>query len=419
LSGVKEDEYFRDGITEDIITELSKIKGLKIFPRPTVLPYRDKSVTPQKVGRELHAAYVLGGSLRRSGNRLRINAQLMDAQTDFPAWSERYDRELKDVFEVQDEIARKIAEALRITLSPQEQEAIAAKPTENLQAYDLYLRGKSYTRRSTRQDLEFALQMFDSAIALDPGFALAHAATAHVCALYYEEHRREQSWIERASAAYEQAAALQPHLPEVEVARAWVLYADKKYDEAIRCARLAIERKNDCEGAYYILARAMFVSDRWQELAAMADAAVEASGDDYNVYVPIINALNALGKEDAARNLVHRQILALEHHLRRVPEDGRAHILLANRYASMGRTEDTLREVQFAISLRPNDATLLYNVACTYGQLKRKAEALEFLRKSWNAGFRDANWARRDPDLALLHGDPEFDRLYPETVAGD
>ncbi len=120
LSGVKEDEYFRDGITEDIITELSKIKTLKVFPRPTVLSYRDKPVTAQQVGRELSAAFVLGGSLRRAGSRLRINTQLMDAKTDFPIWSERYDREMADVFEVQDEIARKIAEALRVTLSPQE-----------------------------------------------------------------------------------------------------------------------------------------------------------------------------------------------------------------------------------------------------------------------------------------------------------
>ncbi|MGH9576494.1 MAG: protein kinase domain-containing protein, partial [Terriglobales bacterium] len=178
LSGVKEDEYFRDGITEDIITELSKIKGLRIFSRPTVLAYRDKPVTPAQIGQQLRAAYVLAGSLRRSGARLRINTQLVDTRTDFPLWSERYDREMKDVFEVQDEIARKIAEALRITLSPQEQEAIAAKPTENLQAYDLYLRGKSYARRVTRQDLEFALQMFESAVAMDPNFALAHAAAA-------------------------------------------------------------------------------------------------------------------------------------------------------------------------------------------------------------------------------------------------
>ena len=179
LSGVKEDEYLRDGITEDIVTELSKIKGLQIFSRATVLAYRDKTVTPATIGQQLNAAYVLTGSLRRAGARLRINAQLVDTHTDFPLWSERYDREMKDVFEVQDEIARSIADALRITLTPQEQEALAAKPTENLQAYDLYLRGRSYARRLTRQDLEFALQMFENAVALDPKFALAHAAIAN------------------------------------------------------------------------------------------------------------------------------------------------------------------------------------------------------------------------------------------------
>src|SRR4029079_5197076 len=160
----------------------------KIFPRPTVVTYRDKSVTPQQVGRELNAAYVLGGSLRRAGNRLRINTQLMDARTDFPLWSERYERELQDIFEVQDEIARKIAEALRITLTPQEQQAIAVKPTENLQAYDLYLRGKSYARRLTKQDQEFARQTFENATALDPNFALAYAAVANVCSQHYYRH---------------------------------------------------------------------------------------------------------------------------------------------------------------------------------------------------------------------------------------
>src|SRR5439155_1522218 len=178
LSGVKEDEYLRDGITEDIITELSKIKGLKIFSRPTVLAYRDKQVTPAQIGQQIRAAFVLAGSLRRAGTRLRINAQLVDTLTDFPLWSERYDREMQDVFEVQDEIARKIAEALRITLTPQEQEALAARPTEDLEAYDLYLRGKSYARRLTRQDLEFAFQMFQKAVTLDPHFALAYAAAA-------------------------------------------------------------------------------------------------------------------------------------------------------------------------------------------------------------------------------------------------
>ncbi len=418
LSGVKEDEYFRDGITEDIITELSKIKGLKILPRPAVLTYRDRSVTAQQVGRELNMAYVLGGSLRRAGNRLRINAQLMDARTDFPLWSERYDREMQDVFEVQDEIARKIAEALRITLTPQEQEAIAAKPTENLQAYDLYLRGRSHARRVTRQDLEFALQMFEGAVALDPDFALPLAGIANVCAQYHYHYDRGAAWTERALAAAQRAAALQPDLPEVQVAQAWILYIQKKYDDAARCAQRAIDRKRDCEGGYYILGRALFASGHYQEIANMADAAIEACGDDYNVYVPINNALGAIGKDEALRNVRQRRITALENHLKLVPDDARARAHLAGDYADVGRNDEADREVRFAVALRPNDANLLYNVACVYCKMSRKPEALEALRKAWDAGIKDADWTRRDPDLALLHGDPEFDCLFPESQVG-
>ncbi|MBA3949144.1 MAG: protein kinase, partial [Acidobacteria bacterium] len=252
LSGVKEDEYFRDGITEDIITELSKIKGLNTFSRPTVLAFRDKPVTPAQIGQQIGAKYVLAGSLRRAGNRLRINAQLVDTHTDFPLWSERYDREMEDVFEVQDEIARKIAEALRVTLSPQEKAALSQKPTENLQAYDLYLRGKSYARRLTEKDLEFALRMFESAVALDPKFALAYAGIANVWAQNHYWHATGSEWIERAQTAAEKAVSLQPDLPEAHVARGWVFYSNNQYEHAITEAKVAIAQKPDCEGVYYM-----------------------------------------------------------------------------------------------------------------------------------------------------------------------
>ena len=415
LSGVKEDEYFRDGITEDIITELSKIKGLKIFPRPSVLSYRDKSVTPQQVGRELHAAYVLGGSLRRAGTRLRITTQLMDAMTDFPVWSERYDRELEDVFEVQDEIARKIAEALRITLSPQEREAIASKPTENLQAYDLFLRGKSYARRFTKQDQEFARQTFENATALDPNFALAYAAIANVCAQHYYRHGHDQIWLDRAKAAAEKAAELAPDLPEVFVGQAWVMYAAGNQTEAIATVRKALARKADCEGAYFLLGRALFASGRYQEVVDMTDAAIEAAGGDYNIYVPLMNAAGALGKTALLQSLLLRRIQGLEAHLAEVPEDARARTQLAIGYASTGRLEDAKRETNLALVLRPNETTVLYNAACAFCTMKMKPEALDALKKAWESGFRDVDWARRDPDLALLHGEPEFERMYPES----
>ena len=417
LSGAKEDEYLRDGITEDVITELSKIRGLNIFSRPTILAFRDKPVTPAQVGQQLGAAYVLTGTLRRSGARLRINAQLVDTRTDFPLWSDRFDREMKDVFEMQDEMARRIAEALRVTLSPEELEALAVKPTENLQAYDLYLRGKRYARRQTRQDLEFALQMFENAVAIDPSFALAYAASANACAMFYCNYSRDQVWVERARDTSGKAVALRWDLPEVQVSQAWVLYAAELHDEAVRMAKKAIERKRDCEGAHYLLCRALFAAGRYQEVVDVAETAVEASGEDYNVYVPILNCLGAMGKEEGLRNMRQRRMAALENHLKQVPEDARARILLGSDYAYLGRSDDALRELNLAVTLRANEASILYNAACLYCKLNRKSDALDALHKSWEAGFKDAAWARRDPDLILLHDDPEFDRLYPAKPA--
>jgi non-specific serine/threonine protein kinase len=415
--GSKEDEYLRDGITEDVLTELSKIRGLNTFSRATVLAFRDKPVTPAQIGQQLGAAYVLTGTLRRAGARLRINTQLVDTRTDFPVWSERFDREMKDVFEVQDEIARKIAEALRVTLSPQELEALAVKPTENLQAYDLYLRGKRYARRQTRQDLEFALQMFENAVSMDPSFALAYAACANACAMFYCNFSRDQLWVERAREASGKAVALRWDLPEVQVSQAWVLYAAELHDEAVRMVRKAIERRRDCEGAYYLLCRSLFAAGRHQEVLDVAESAIEASGEDYNVYVPILNAAGALDEEELGLNISRRFIAALENHLKQVPEDPRARVLLGVNYARTGREDDAVRELNLAITLRANEASILYNAACAFCTLKRKPEALDALRKAWEAGFHDSVWARRDPELAILHGDPDFERLYPEKPA--
>jgi non-specific serine/threonine protein kinase len=413
LSGVKEDEYLRDGITEDILTDLSKIKGLNVFPRTTVLAFRDQKATAADVCRQLRADYALEGSLRRAGNRLRINAQLVDAATGFPVWSERYDREMSDIFAVQDEIAHKIAEALRIKLTPQEQAELAAKPTENLQAYDLYLRGRSYARRRTTRDMDFALQMFENAVTLDPNFALAWAAIANGCAHAQYWSGPGGTYMERAQSASLRAVALAPDIPEVLVSQGWILYAGGRYDDAVRLTRAAISRKRDCEGAYYLLLRALFASGKHEELASLAEQAIEASGTDYNVYIPIMNALGALGREDARRDVRRRLIQTFENHLREVPEDARARILCGGMYAQEGRIEDAVRETSLAMTLRPNEATVLYNAACTFAQIDRRADAVEALQKAWEAGYRDAEWTRRDPDLASLHGDPEFEKLYP------
>ncbi len=177
--------------------------------------------------------------------------------------------------------------------------------------------------------------------------------------------------------------------------------------------RAAISRKRDCEGAYYLLLRALFASGKYEELAALSEEAIAAAGTDYNVYIPIMNALGALGREDARRDVRLRLIQTFESHLREVPEDARARILSAGMYAQEGRIDDAVRETNLAMTLRPNEATVLYNAACVFANLDRRPEAIDALRKAWEAGYKDAEWTRRDPDLTPLHGDPEFDRLYP------
>jgi Serine/threonine protein kinase len=406
--GGKEDEYFRDGMTEDIITELSKITQLQIFPRSEMLAFRDKPTNAPQVGQQLGATFVLEGTIRRSGNRLRITAQLVEVSTRHSVWAERYDRMIEDVFAIQDEIARSIAQALRITLTPQEEKTIGVKPTENTQAYDFYLRGRSYMRR---ENTDYALQMFEQAIKLDRNFALAYAGIAHVCGLVYELREQSQTWIDKGIAACDRAMALAPELPEVMVGRARLFYAQKKFDEAELMARRAIERKHDCDGSWNILGRAMISQGKYEEGAKLTEEAMEANGDDYNTYVPFGVCLENIGRIEEGLKLRERMNVVLRKQLETVPEDVRARILLASNLANAGDADEAIRHLQTAVALRPNDGNTLYNAACTYGCLKMKTAAMETLKRAFAAGYSNLNWASRDPDLNCLHDNAEFRKM--------
>jgi non-specific serine/threonine protein kinase len=406
--GGKEDEYFRDGMTEDIITELSKITQLQVFPRSEMLAFRDNPSSAPQIGQQLGATYVLEGTIRRSGERLRITAQLVESATRHSVWAERYDRQLQDVFAIQDEIAISIAQALRITLSPQEEKTIGQKPTENPQAYDFYLRGRNYMRR---ENLDYGLQMFEQAIRLDPHFALAHAGIASLCGVIYEIREQNENWITRGLAACDRGMALAPDLPEIMVARSLLFYAQRKYEESELMARRAIERKRDCDGSWTILGRALMSSGKYEEAARLVEQALEANGDDYNIYIPFIICVENLGRTKDVERLRQRMTGVLRQQLEIVPEDVRARILLSANLAAFGDAEESVRHLETAVALRPNDGNTLYNAACTYGILKNKAKALEMVKKALAAGWDNLNWAARDSELECLHDDPEFQKL--------
>jgi serine/threonine protein kinase/Flp pilus assembly protein TadD len=411
LSGAKEDEYFRDGMTEDIVTELSKIARLEIFPRSEMLPFRDKPVTAPQVGEKLGAMYVLEGSIRRAGNRLRITTQLVESTTRHSVWAERYDRQMEDVFAIQEEISLSIAKALEITLSPQEEKVIAKKPTANPQAYDFFLRGRNYLRQ---RQFEYAQAMYQEAVKLDPNFALAYAGIAHVWGGMHEFRNQAAEYVEKGLEACAKAESIAPDLPEVLSARARIRYAQQQYEESIQFALQAIAEQPECEGAHDVLGRAYFASGRYEEAARLAESAMEIVGNDYNALVPLINSFEKLGRMADAERLRRREMEVLQDQLQHFPDDVRARILLAADLAILGDTEGASMHAKIAVAMRPNDANILYNAACTYGLLKMRAEALDAFRRSLEAGYFNTAWSTQDPDLKILHDDPEFKRLVRE-----
>ncbi len=225
LGGQPENEYFADGMTESLITDLARVPGMLVIARNSVFRYKGRKVELEKIGNELDVNYVLEGSVQRSGGRVRIHAKLIDVDSGFHLWADRYDRSLEDVFALQDDISARIAGALQVQLAPSGAGEAAAVPTKNLEAYDLYLRGRHlYLTAPGDADKESAIAMFERAVALDPGFALAHAALAsgYVERIFRRDPRPE--WEEKALAETEKALSLDPNLPEAYVARERVVW---------------------------------------------------------------------------------------------------------------------------------------------------------------------------------------------------
>jgi tetratricopeptide (TPR) repeat protein len=221
-------------------------------------------------------------------------------------------------------------------------------------------------------------------------------------------------YIEKGLEACAKASNLAPDLPEVISARARIHYAQQHFDDAIRLAKRAIDRQSDSEGAHDVLARSYFASGRHEEAAQLAESAMEIVGNDYNALIPLINSLESLGRIADAERLRNREREVLVEQLQRFPDDVRARILLACDLAILGQQDEAVQHIKIAMAMRPTDANILYNAACSYGVLKMKKDALDAFRRCVHAGYHNARWATQDPDLTILHADPEFLKLVAE-----
>jgi len=409
--GAKDDEYFRDGITEDVITELSKIKDLWVLTRSAVLAYRDKTVSAPEVGRELNAAYVLEGSLRRAGKRLRITGRLVETRTARAVWAERYDRELQDVFAIQDEIAQNIAKALKLVLTESEKRAIERAPTADIQAYDYYLRGRQFFHQFRRKGFEFARQMFARAIVIDPGYARAYAGVADCSSFLYMYWDTTEDNLREAESASRKAVQLDSESAEAHASRGLAVYLTKKFDEAEREFETAMRLDPKLFEAYYFFARCRFQQGRHEEAAKLYESAMLVKPDDYQTPCLLGGVYVTLGRHADAQRAFRRSGELAEKHLAVHPDDARAYYLGAGSWSHLGETERAVEWLRRALGIEPDEPSTLYNVACSYSVLGRTNDALDCLERITSHGRWYFEWAKNDSDFAPLRGHPRFEAL--------
>ncbi len=411
MSPQRDQEYFCEGIAEELINALTKIGELRIASRTSAFAFRGKDVSIRRIGEELGVAAVLEGSVRKAGNKLRVTAQLVNVADGYHLWSERYDRDLEDVFAIQDEIAENIVKALRVMLTDREKRALERPATENVQAYEFYLRGRQYYHQWRKKSIEYARRMFERAIALDPQFARAYAGIADCCSFLAKYWDSSKVILEGAETYSRKALELAPDLAEAHVSRGLALSYSKRYEEAEREFEFALRLDPKLFEAHYLYGRARFEQGKNAEAAQLFEEASRLRPDDYQAPVFRWQALVALGKKADAESC-HRQALqVLERHVELNPEDSRALNLGGVVLARGGRGEQAREWVKRALAIDPEDSWMLYNTACFYAVQGERDEAIKCLEHALELGFGHREWIEHDSDLDSLRDHPRFQAL--------
>jgi adenylate cyclase len=417
MSDDPEQEYFSDGITEDIITDLTKISGLDVASRNTVFTYKGKSVKVKQLAQELGVHFVLEGSVRKVGQRVRITGQLIDARNGGHLWADRYDRDLTDIFAIQDEITHAIVNQLKVRLLPEEKKAIESEPTANVEAYTYYLRGRQFSHAWTRSYLLLARRMFLKAVELDPNYARAYAGIA-ACNAALRDWNAAQYPIETIMALSAQALDLDPNLAEAHASRGLALHQSFRNEEAIAAFARALELEPELYEANFHYARCLFMQGSFEQAVHYFERSAEIRTDDYLSPVHLMSAYRSLGRSCEREYWAREGIERAERALNRNPENsGPAH-RGALALAHLGEGDRARDWAARALAIDPEDIVAQYNIACVYsilGDLDAAIDLLETLLPHGSAYH--VLWFKNDSDLDPLRQMPRFQELLTALAA--
>ena len=407
LSNDPDNEYFSDGMSEEILNLLCKLPQLTVASRTSSFSFKGKDVDMRTVAQQLGVDVILEGSVRRSNDKVRITAQLIDAGSDRHLWSETYDRELKDVFAVQDEIAHNIVNVLELSLSPAQKLSIQKRPTtEVMEAYDFYLRGRYYVERG---DVDSGQKMFEKAIELDPDFPLAWAGEADCHSwrcMWYEDSTDSQQKADECSL---KALQLAPNRAEAHASRGYALTMNGKYAEAEAEFNSAIEIDPQLYEAHYYAGRSYFAEAKFREAADAFARAATVRPDDVAVATLLSTALKSSGDKEGARNAAENAIKVSDRYLGLNPDDALALSRSANDLVTLGEIEKGIERAARAYSMAPHICR--YNVSCASVMAGKIDLSLDLLEEHANAGAVHLDWLDKDSDWDEVRDHPRFQAI--------
>ena len=413
LSPQKDQGYFCEGVAEEILNALTRIRDLNVAARSSSFQFNSQAGDVRAVGRKLGVKTILEGSVRKSGGRLRITAQLVKVDDGYHIWSKVFDEGLEDVFAIQDEIAAGIASALVETISSQERDAIHARamPRTDIDAYDYYLRGRQFFNRFRKVDIEHAKQMFWQALDIDPTFALAWAgyADCHSFLMMYVEP--DPAHAQQADHASRKALELGPELAEAHASRGLACLVGREFEKAEAAFKKALELNPRLFEAYYYYARTRFHQGDMEMAAELFRKAAETDPADYQSRCLRIQILRGSGREALAIEEAREAVEVLEKHLEWYPDDIRCLHLGAGSLHVLGQTERAKRWLRRALEMDPDDPVVLYNAACNFATMGEAEESLDYLEQAVHQGAVSSDWMRNDEDLVSLRDNPSYKAL--------
>ena len=414
MSPEKDQGYFCDGIADEIINDLAHLKGLDVAARTSSFAFKGKSEDIRLIGRKLSVDTVLEGSVRKSGMSLRITAQLVNVADGDHLWSERYDRRLKDVFAIQDEIAHSIVRSLEVKLSETEKRLLERIPTRNIEAYDFYIRGRQFFYQSKRKSIECAIEMFAHATAKDPLYALAYAGLADCYSYLYMYFDSARSNLELAQEMSRMALDLDPELAEAHTACGFAVSLSGKHVEAEDEFKKAIQLNPRLFEGYYFYARTCFAAGRIDDAARLYEQAESVKPEDCQAPFLLAFTRRILGQKEKCNDAYRRTLTKVQRHLELNPDDARAYYIGATALMELGEKEKSTQWLKKSYSLEPGDPYIIYGIACFHGRFGNLEEAMDYFERSVRAGFTHKEWIKNDTDLDAIRKLPRFKALMRE-----